>query len=300
MPREQPYEFVLEGGGNLEDVPAADVAAFITGVVRLVARAAGHAVGRPVKETGRRESIVDMASRVRLQSIRSGSVAISVLPALGPAFPIGDSLALVAETASERALSIVYQAVGSSSASYPDVAALWAEVGEGLGIGERYTGISIEPVDRARVTLDRPAIDRLRATAQHAQRAVTRNLVTGVLYEADFEAFTAKLRDPTRSSVSVKFDAGSAGAIKEALRGRTTLVGHVTYDAKAGRVVSVRVERVEEPLQLTADDFWAEKSVESIVREQGIQALDDAASLRMDGVSDEDWATFFEALGGRS
>jgi len=47
--REQLYEFVLEGGGGLEDVPAADVATFIAGVVRLVALAAGHAVGRPVK-----------------------------------------------------------------------------------------------------------------------------------------------------------------------------------------------------------------------------------------------------------
>lgn len=57
MPQEQPYESVLEGGGGLEDVPAGDVAAFIAGVVRLVSRAAGHAVGRPIKETGRRESI---------------------------------------------------------------------------------------------------------------------------------------------------------------------------------------------------------------------------------------------------
>lgn len=299
VPQEQPYEFVLEGGGGLEDVPAGDVAAFIAGVVRLVSRAAGHVVGRPIKETGRRESIIEMASKVRLQSVQSGSVALMLLPAVHEPLPVRDSFELMAETVSERALTIVYETVEARSDDYPDVAAVWADVGERLGIGERYTGISVTPHDRAQATLDRPGIERLRATIQRAPRAVSRDLVSGVLYEADFEARTAKLRDPIGSSVSIAFEDDDADAIKEALRNRTTLVGHVTYDTKTGRVVSVRVEQVEKPVQLTTEEFWSVRSAEELIEEQGVGPVQDAESLRIEGVSDEEWAAFFEAVGVR-
>lgn len=45
------------------------------------------------------------------------------------------------------------------------------------------------------------------------------------------------------------------------------------------------------------EDFWTEKSIEVLIAEQGIEAVSDPDHLRMDGVSDEEWAAFFEAMG---
>jgi len=294
--REKPYEFVLEGGGGLAEVPAIDVASFITGVVRLVALAAGHAVGRPVKETGRRESIVEVASRVRLQSIRSGSVALSFLPAAHESFPLGDDLDLDAETVSESALSIVYRIAGGALSGYPDVARAWTDLGDTLGVGDRYQGISVTAPGEARVQIDRPNLDRLRVSGRQ-QPVIRKDLVDGVLYEADFEGLSAKLRDGNGSSVLVAFDLKHAELIKDALRNRTTLIGHVAYDETTHRVVSVRVESVQKPVQLSAEDFWAEKSSAELIAEHGIESIADVSRLRIPGVSEAEWAAFFEAIG---
>ena len=47
------YLWVLEGPG-LGDVAMEDVATFLAGIVKVVELACGHAVGRQVKQTGRR------------------------------------------------------------------------------------------------------------------------------------------------------------------------------------------------------------------------------------------------------
>lgn len=295
-----PFDFVLEGGGGLSEVPAEDVATFIHEVVRVVARAAGHAVGRPVKDTGRYEAIVKAASNVRIQSITSSSVHVTMLPSHHEVIQLGDNLGLDAESVSERALAIARDAA-QDAAAYPDVATAWVELAERVGVGKRYTRVVVSAAkDDRRAVLDAPAVDRLRRVADDTLRAMATDMVRGVLYAANFETLTAKLRNQRGDVVDVDFDMDHAADIKEALRNPTTISGSATYDRRTNRIVSVRLEAIAQPVQLLADDFWTDRTVDQLLADRAVRPLRDPTKMRLADVSDEEWESYFEALVGET
>lgn len=299
--RPQAYDFKLEGGGKLEDVPADDVATFIHEVVRIVARAAGHAVGRPVKDTGRPEAIVSAASSIRLKRVRSGSVLLTFVPSkptpLGSPLELGLGLGLNAETVSERALSIARDAAGDRAEAYPDVAGAWADLADRVGVSQRYQRVVVSAHGDPRVSVvDAVARDHLRSIAEGNLRSMGADVVRGVLYEANFETLKAKLRNQRGDVVDVEFDLDQASDIKEALRNPTTVSGKATYDRRSMRILSVRLERIERPVQLLAEDFWTDRPVAELMRDRTSTAVREPASLRMPDVSTAEWSAFFDAL----
>lgn len=291
------YTFALEGGGDLGEVPAEDVATFISELVRVIARAAGYAINRPVKDTGRYEAIVKAASRVRLESLSSGSVVVTFLPSQHEVFRLGDNLGLDAETVSQRALAISSDAAGPKAGGYPDVARQWVELSNRLGVGRRYRRVVIRPPGRPSVEIDADSRARLRDIVAKTRAGFEGDSVRGVLYEANFEALTAKLRNQRDEVVEVRFDLEDADAIKEALRNPATIVGRAIYDRKTNRLLSIQLEELLQPVQTLADELWEHRPIRQVLREQGIGPQREPGRLQMDGVTDEEWDSFFEALG---
>jgi hypothetical protein len=263
----------------------------------VVARAAGYAIGRPVKDTGRYESIVKAASKVRIDSVSSGSVVVTLLPSRHEVFRLGDNLGLDAETVSQRALAISREAATDRASDYPDVARGWIELADRLGVGRQYQRVVIRAPDRDPVTLDQDAHVALRGMLATTLAGVEGDTVRGVLYEANFETLTAKLRNQRGETVEVQFDLDHAAEIKEALRNPTTIAGRATYDRRTNRLVSVQLEQLVRPVQLAAEEFWADRPVREILREQGVSPVKEPALLQLEGVSQEEWEDFFEALG---
>jgi hypothetical protein len=291
------YSYVLEGGGSLSEVPAEDVAAFIQELVRVVARAAGHAVGRPVKDTGRYESIVKAASKVRIDSVSSGSVVVTFLPSQHEIFRLGDNLGLDAETVSQAALSIARDAAGPRAADFADVARQWVELGDRMGLGRRYQRVVIRAPDRDPVTLDQDAKTVLKDVIASTVAGVEGDTVRGVLYEANFETLTAKLRNQRAEMIEVQFDLEHASEIKEALRNPTTVVGRATYDRRSHRLLSIQLEAMVRAIQTLADDFWEHRPARELLLERPARSAARPKSLKLEGVSDAEWDSFFEALG---
>jgi hypothetical protein len=287
---------VLEGGGRLEDVPAADIAHFIEGVVGAVARAAGHAIGTRVKPTGRRRSVVATASEIRLIGIRSGSVEFTFAPAPNGVLP--DGLPFGIESVSERALAIAVSAAGDGAARYPDVARIWLATADRLGVGTRYGQIRLlEADDRELVSLNRETIERLRGIAGPRLIAEANSGLQGRLYEANFDARTAELRGRSSEVVRVQYDETVADDIYRVLRGTANLIGDVTYDPITLRATKIRVRQVQRPEQLDLS-FWHEKALAQIVAEQGLLRIKDADALVVRGLSRDDWQALREAMAG--
>jgi hypothetical protein len=290
-------EFKLEGGGGLEDVPAEDVGIFIIELVRVVARAAGYALNRPVKDTGRFESLVKSASQVRIQSIESSSVLVTIAPSKSEAFFLGDNLGLDAKDVSEQALVIASDTVKSAGARYPDVARVWVDLADRVGIGKRYERVVIVEAGDLPVILDAKVTERLRDVSERTLHGMGTDVVDGVLFAADFEKLTAKLRLGDKSLVDVAFDLEHADDIKQALRNRTTIAGHAEYSRKTHRILSVRLQRLDKPQQLTlGGEFWVETSARQLLEEQGVTRPLDPAWFRIDGITPSEWDEYFEAL----
>lgn len=291
------YSYVLEGGGRLDEVPAEDVATFIHELVRVIARAAGYAINRPVKDTGRYEAIVKAASKVRIVSIVSSSVVVTLLPSQHELFQLGDNLGLDAETISQRAMAISHDAAGSRASDYADVARQWVELSERVGIGRQYRRVVIKAPGRDPVSIDAESKARLREVVATTLAGVEGDTVRGVLYEANFESLTAKLRNQRGDVVDVQFDLAHADAIKEALRNPATIVGRATYDRKSNRLLTIQLEEILQPVQTTADELWQHRPIRQLLKEQGIGPARDPGKMHIEGVSDDEWDSFFEALG---
>ena len=231
--------------------------------------------------------------------MRSGSVAVWILPSHHEDFVIGDNLGLDAETVSERALMIARDAAGLQAERYPDVAAGWMSLAADVGLGERYERVVIaRQGERRRVTLDITAVDRLRGIVRGGLHPTSEETVRGVLYEANFEALSAKLRTGTNDVVEVRFDLDQAVEIKRELREATELEGEVTLEPRTNRITSIHVRRIERPEQLRFREFWAAKSVPELIAEQGIAPVTHPHELSIERITDADWTAFRrEALG---
>jgi len=291
----------LSGGeARLGSVPAADVARLLLGVQRAAARASGAVLRRGVKKTGRWGKVIEDAVRFRLVGIEEGSVVgILELPAVETG---ADQLELDAGSLGEAALvATIRTAAGETDDA--DVARALVRMVERLGVGSRYEAVTFEtdiPGAPSRVVVDGAACRRLQqlAASEPEPRADT---LVGLLVEADFESYTARLRAADGQRIIVDFDEEQADDIKKALRGRAELVGEVAYDSLTAQAVRVDLRAITraEQLAMSLDpgEFWVDVIIDKLRAEHsGIQPITDPAVLAAKDLTDEEADALLAAL----
>jgi hypothetical protein len=296
------YRVTLEGDERLEDLPLREVAAFLDGIVTLVARGSADILSRPIRAAGRYEGPVEDASRIRLARLASGSVVAELLPA--PAKSLPDAINLDAETLSEQAFGLVIDVASGSAAEHPDLARALTEFYDRFAGRRPGAALRLEESrpDREReVVVDAASRDVLRKAADTATvAAMSTRDVTGRLFEANLEAHSAQVRTPTGEKVDVQFGPEHEPDIRRLLGNRAALRGDITYDPKTSRAKAVRIREILTGDQLGLDfagvDFWTDRAVSELIAEAGVKAVEDPADLELPGVSDEEWEALYEAL----
>lgn len=285
---------------ELGSVPASDVAKLLLGVERAVARGAAAVLGRQVRTAGRWGKLIERAVRFRLIAIESGSVVgVLELPIIEPD---PDRLQFDESTLGELGLlSTIQTALGESDD--PDIAAALVKLADDVGVGRRYDAVSFdgEVVGHpGKATIDAPARERLSQVVAAAELAARADTLVGVLVEADFERFTARLRGGDGSSVAVEFNEAQADAIQEALRAPAELLGRISYDPKTSRAVRVElrtITRAEQlAMQLEPGEFWRDLTVDDLREQRDVRPVTDDADLSDDTLSDEEADAFLAAL----
>lgn len=292
----------LTGGeARLGRVPASDVAKLLLGVERAVARATGDVVGRRVKQTDRWGKVIESAVRFRLVGIEEGSVVgVLELPDLRRE---PNTLDLDTSTLGETGLiAALKTALGGEDAD-PDVAGAFVKLADGVGVGSRYDAVSFETDIQGvpeRIVVDAPARQRLSEVAEQAAPEARADTLVGVLVEADFERFTARLRAADGQPVAVNFDEDQADEIQEALRSAAEFIGEITYDAHTSRAVRVELRattRAEQlAMSLEAGEFWWDVTIDDLRVERGISAVTDTTELGDPELTNEEADAFLAAL----
>lgn len=301
--RGAPYRVTLEGVGRLEDLPVREIAAFLDGLVALVARGSSDIINRPMRiGGGRYEGPVEDASHIRLASLTSGSVVAELLPA--PATPLAGTIGLDAETLSEQAIGLVVDVAAGESAGHPELARAFVEFVD-RSIGRRASA-SVTFEDRrpglARtVSVDRSRLDEMRAGASESAAPPTAKHVVGRLFEANLESHSAQIRTPAGEKVDVRYDAEHDEDVRRLLGNRASLRGEITYDPKTSKVKAVRIQEILTGDQLGLDfegiDFWADRPVSELIADARAVPIAEPAELEIGGVTDEEWASLYEVLG---
>lgn len=283
----------------LGSVPAADVAHLLLGVQVVAARAGGVVRRRRLKRTGRWGKAIEDAVRFRLVGIEAGSVVgVLELPDTEPEL---DQLDVDAATLGESAM-IAALRTGAGEEDDVDIARAFVRLTDRLGIGTRYEAVAFEtslPGAPGEVRIDAVARRRLEAVVDSgaAQRADT---LVGVLFEADFESFTAKLRAHDGQAITVRFDEDQADDIKQALRSTARLVGEVTYDPATSLAIRVDLRTLTTAEQLSmdleTDDFWTDLTVDQLRAQQGVQPVEDPDVLLAVDLSDDEAEELLAAL----
>lgn len=289
------YLWVLEGPG-LGDVAMEDVAKFLAGIVKAVELACGHAVGRQVKQTGRREAIIEYARRIRLSTIASGSVQVYGSAAIAPEPSQGapSDVLLTSETVSELGLSIALDAAKPKpNRLYRDVSAAWADLADELDIGERFERVRIVDLRtrrRSPAVIDRPARERLRrAATESTLRRVTTKSLRGYLFMANFDRRVAQLRTAAGDVVDIEFDPEHADAIQSALRHQPLVRGEVTYDPKTNRALAVHARQIDvgTQLDLFSFDFWNDSTIAQLRHGGGTPGVTNVDDVGLDLTTEE-------------
>lgn len=275
---------------ELGEVPARDVARLIIEVERALASTAYVVLGRRRRSTGRYQQTIADAVRLRLLGVERGSVVpVLELPEVADAAAFD----LDAPSLGEAALSALLGAANPTNSAHPAVAAALLDVAERVYVGDRYEALAFEVrrrgqvVTRARVDgqVRRRLRDFVNSVPSEAMRA---DAVLGVLYEADFERNTARLRSPARQVVEVRFSDEQADDIQAALRQQATLRGEVVYDAETQMVQRVVLREVIRGEQLALpdldpDDFWRPRTFDELAEAHG-----SADAVSVDAVYDAD------------
>jgi len=233
----------------------------LTGVERVVARAAAVIVGRPSRRPGRREHVVTNASHLILRGIETGSVVpVFELPdvlvdALGPQTDLGLRVAHLGELAVVQIAAVI----AGQLDGHPYVVEALAQMADAMQLGSRYDAITLDlrdsHVSPVQATIDAPVRRRLKERVKADKAAAREGMVIGTLVEADFESLTARLRDHVGQAVTVSFDQGMADQIKEALREPATMEGWITFDPETqeSRSIFIRSVRLGDQLPLAID-----------------------------------------------
>lgn len=269
------FRATLHGSdATLGVVRARDVARLIAGLESAVAAAAYATLGKPRKgSTGRHRSAIEAASRLRFQNVEPGSVvAVLRLPHLAEAtidtFEVGvDDLAGAAFDRIVASFELPDDQVD------PGIARALADLGQELGIGERHDELLLTS---ARATgqgrLNGEARERMRRLAD-APLGHQPDVLVGTLREADFDRRTARLHTSTGETVVVDFPADLDDQIQEALRGKATFEGIISFDPTTTTVKRVELRRISnpDPLPFDTSAFWQTTSVEALAEAQGVQ-----------------------------
>ncbi|MGH2596153.1 MAG: hypothetical protein ACRDH7_09340 [Actinomycetota bacterium] len=308
-------EVKLEGPhAHLGEVPLSDVANLMIGIQDAAAAGAAKVVGKRLT-TGRRGKLVENAARIRLVRLMEASVGVLVRPPSleEEASDLDETTeALTTDTGVQidhgqslgyRALSEVTKAVRSRKPD-PAIARALLQMSKNVGVGVRHDAIAfIEDPDtpNQRVTrIDASNRDRLRGYLSSSAVEEADEVISGVVFEADFEANTARLRDPTNQAVDFEFPEELAERVKEALRERAELDAHVTLDPETQTARRVEVRQVfrgrQMELEQISESFRRSADVMTLVTEQGIQPIEDPSSLKLD-LDDDETDGFLEALG---
>lgn len=285
---------------HLGAVPASDVAKLLLGVERAVARAAGEVIRRPVRSRGRWAGVIEAAVRFRLVGIEEGSL-VTVLEV--PAREIEpDTLGLEESGLGELGLALALR-TAAGEGRIPEVAAQFVKLADQVGVGSRYETLTFESeLDDAprQVVLDAAARERLGRVAASAAPNVRSDALVGVLVEADFERFTARLRAPDGQAAAVTFDEELADDIQEALRRPAEVVGEVRYDPETSQAISVDVRaitRAEElAMHLQTGEFWRDVTIEELQAEHSIGPVSAEVELGDPALTDEEADAFLAAL----
>jgi hypothetical protein len=295
------YQVRLVGKeARLGEVAAVDVARLIFGVQRAVARAAGAAIGRRPKPTGRWETTLEGATKLRLVRIKRGSVTLELEPP--HAHPAVDELVLDAESLGDIGWSKAVAAINDAESADPDITSRLLGLADDLNVGVRFDAIEFRTDGNPVGRIDRVQREHLRRVLRDKTLSHTpSDGVTGVLFEADFERHTAKVRTQAGGVVEVIFDDDQADAIKEALREASEFEGDVTFDAVTASVRSVRLRRITRFEQLLLGDdgaraFWEQISFDELARRQGTATVESFDKLKDTSLRDEDYEAFIEAL----
>ena len=288
------------GNARLGEVFASDLAHLLTGVERAVSRTADQIAGREPGKAGRLPKTVAKATKLRLTAINEGSLVLELAP---PDEPSDQTLDLDDTQLADSAIRTVIDVLDGSEIGFPAATAALSELAENLDIGERYKALDFsQPGNMPReAVLDATARRRLSEAARRRTHSDDSQTLVGILYEADFEKNTARLRTSFGDSVVVRFDDSHAPRIKEALREQARLQGSVTYDDTSASVISVELAEIDsvEQLELLADvgDFWVSHSLEDLADAQGVGVVDRIEVLRDETISDEEANAFLAALG---
>ena len=293
----------LEGPtAELGRIAANDFARLLLGTQSAIQRAAGHVIGRQSRETGRPGKTIEDSTRLRLVALERGSVVAVLDAPTRPADP--HSLDLADPALGELALDTALSTAAGEETGHPDVADVFVRMADEIGIGRRFDAISFEHAHRDHkytVRLDARARERLSGVARKASAAKDDSVI-GVLVEADFENFTARLRSPGGSKTTVAFPADLADEIQEALRAPARLRGEVRYDAKTSEARSIELRQLVRGAQLEIGldpgEFWAARTVDQIAKEAGVGPVSDVEALRDDAASADEIDRMLAALEG--
>jgi hypothetical protein len=291
----------LSGGeAQLGQVAASDVAHLLLGVERAVARATGGVLGRQVKATGRWGKTVESAVRFRLVAVEEGSVVgVLELPEVEQEL---DALDLDASTLGQMALAAALRTAAGETED-ADVAGAFVTLADRVGVGSRYESVTFDagvPGAPRKVVVDVLARERLRRVAEREPPEPRADTLVGVLVEADFEKYTARLRAASGQPVAVTFDQEQSDEIHEALRRPAELVGEIRYDPETARAEAVELRAITraEQLALTLDsgEFWRDVTIEELRRDRGVEPVGDIDRLRDPELTQDEVDAFLAAL----
>ena len=286
---------------RLGEVYASDLARLFGGIDRVIGRTAAQLTGRASGATGPLPQTIVRATKLRVTAISEGSL---VLELSLPDVPSDEgALDLDDVQLGRSAIHTAIDVLAGSQIGFPDTTAALSQLAEDLDIGGRHEALAfVLPADETHeAVLDETARNRLRVATRRSIRSDDQGELLGILYEADFEKHTARLRTPYGAGVSVRFDEDHALEIKEALRERSRLQGTITYNSATSDIVSVHLTEIARVEQLVLapdlEDFWAQKSLDQLAEAQGVGAVDSVEMLRVATISEEEAEAFIAALG---
>jgi len=285
-------------------IAAADVARVITGLERAIARAAYLALGRPRQgATGRYTAAVTAASRLRFVGTEAGSfVGLLALPDQEQVdcgvldLEVED----LSRSAFDRLIAFIQRPGEDGDVQ---LAAAVAQLADELGIGERTDTLTLGEPDPARpsAVVDLATRQLMRQLSQRPP-SHRDDLVVGVLFEADFERHTARLRAPAGGTVSVTFLPEMDADIQQALRGEAQLEGRVGYDRSTGVATNIETRAVTRAEQLVIHvgdwSFGENLSVNELQQRQGVKGKVNLAELAADDLTEDERNAFVAALCG--
>ncbi len=284
-------------------VAAADVARIILGLERAIARAAYLVLGKARRATtGRHNQTIESAAKLRFVGVAKGSF-VGVLALPDTTEPSNEELPIPVADLSLMAFDRLLDVIsGAAPSADIELAAAVAQMAAELGIGDRNASITLSDGDPSnaltrQATIDAGVRERMQRLSERRPTAKD-DTVVGVLFEADFEGNTAKLRLASGGVVTVSFASELADDIQEALRSRTGLEGLVHYDARTAQARTVELRALVRNVQLAldADAFWQAFAFADLQADQGTAGLVDPETLGIADLTDDERAAFLAAL----